>query len=147
VALSPGQLDAALAAGVDPASDPALTLRADRLREPGTRKALANTLQNLLDAAEEPPSAWRRGDPRPPIRRGAVLAARSDLLALMARLRQPGPAPVRAVALAARLAWDSASPVYAAGSSGSVGDFARTILRLLPAGGGAFSAEPARTSG
>src|SRR5215218_2075172 len=68
VALKPHELDAALAGGADPDSDPALALRAERLTEPATREALAGTIQNLIDAAEEPPSAWRGGDPRPPPR-------------------------------------------------------------------------------
>jgi hypothetical protein len=131
VALQPGELDAALAAGVDPASDPALALRADRLADAGTRRALASTLQNLLDAAEEPPTAWRYGDPRPRIRRGAVLAARPHLEALMERLRWPAAVPTRAVALAAQLAWESASPVYTAEADASVAEFADSILELL----------------
>src|SRR5204863_1214712 len=69
------RLDAMLAQGHDPGEDPALALRADQLTRPSTRRALARTLWNLLDAAEEPPGAWTRGDPRPPLQRESLLAA------------------------------------------------------------------------
>jgi len=130
VALRPNELDSVLAAGVDPADDPALALRAERLAQPATREAIASTLQNLLDAAEEPPSAWHHGDPRPPLRRGAVLTARPILEVLMERLRSPDRLPIRGIALAAQLAWDSSSPVYAA-SEASVSEFADDALELL----------------
>src|SRR5215211_3309834 len=66
------RLDAALADGADPLNDLELPLRAGRLVEQSTLKALANSLENIVDAAEEPTSAWRRGGPRPPLRRDAV---------------------------------------------------------------------------
>jgi hypothetical protein len=131
VALHRPTLDAELARGADPVSDEALALRAERLGEPSTREALADTLQNLLDAAEEPPNTWHQGDPRPPLQRETVLAARGVLLALREALNRPGRVPPRAVALATQLAWDSASPVYAAASETSVAEFARTVLQLL----------------
>jgi hypothetical protein len=134
VALHRTRLDAALADGVDPAVDPALALRAERLGERRTREAAANTLRNLLDAAEEPPSAWRHGGPRPPLQREAILAAEAELLAVSAALERPGPVPPQAVALATQLAWDPASPVYAADSSVSVADFTEVILQLLDEG-------------
>jgi hypothetical protein len=100
VALHRPTLDAELARGADPVSDEALALRAERLGEPSTREALADTLQNLLDAAEEPPNTWHQGDPRPPLQRETVLAARGVLLALREALNRPGRVPPRAVALA-----------------------------------------------
>ena len=127
VAVRRRQLDAALASGADPAADPALALRARQLRAPRTRSALANTLVNLLGAAEEPPGAWHKGDPRPPLQREAVLAARPELLALIDRLMQPGEMSPRSLARTSQLAWDSASPVYAGNSSEGVAEFARTI--------------------
>jgi|SRR5215207_1018784 len=131
VALHRRRLDAALAGGADPAGDPALTLRAQQLLERKTRRGVANILLNLLDAADEPPGAWRCGDPRPALQRDAVLAARPDLEELAERLTQTDPVAPRAVALAAQLAWDPASPVYARTSATGVADFARATLRLL----------------
>jgi hypothetical protein len=134
VALHRRELDAALAAGVSPAAEPALALRAEQLAERPTRVALATTLLDVLAASEEPPSPWSRGDPRPPLRRDAVLAARLELLALAERLRGPREISPRALAGAAQLAWESASPIYAGESVRSVADFARAILELQGAG-------------
>ncbi len=137
-----------MAAGSDPASDPALATRAERLARPATRRAIATTFHNLLDAAEEPPGSWRRGDPRPPLRRRAVLAARPYLLALGERLTDREPIPVRAVALAAQLAWDSASPMYAATRTASVAEFAQGALELASyeaAGLSSSSASPSQS--
>jgi hypothetical protein len=130
VALHRRALDAALAGGVSPAAEPALALRAQQLSERPTREALATTLLDVLAAAEKPPSTWGRGDPRPPLRRDAVLAARPELLALAERLSGPREVSPRALASAAQLAWESASPIYAGESVRSVADFARAILEL-----------------
>src|SRR5438046_1132696 len=54
-------LDAALAEGADPAEDPALALRAQQLTAPATRRAIAGTIRNLVNAAEEPGRPWTRG--------------------------------------------------------------------------------------
>jgi hypothetical protein len=114
-------LDAALAEGVDPCVDPLLALRARQLTSPATRQAIAHTIHNLLDAAEEP---WRGS--RPPLQSEDVLAARAELLRVAERLGAPEPLSPRAVALAAQLVWDCASPVYAAGDF-SVWEWARAI--------------------
>ena len=59
------------------------------------------------------------------------LEVRSELRALRQRLTRPGHVPARAVALAAQLAWDPASPVYAANDTEGVADIAHAILDLL----------------
>ena len=118
------RLDAALADGADPADDPALSLRAEQLTQPSTRAAIACTIANILDAAEEPPEAWGRDGPRPPLQRGAVLAARDDLLALATLMRARDDVSPQAAALAARLVWDSASPLYATEAGATVSQWA-----------------------
>jgi hypothetical protein len=114
-------LDAALAEGVDPSTDPLLALRAAQLTSPSTREAIARTIHNLLDSATEP---WRGS--RPPLQTDDVLAARAELLAVARRLSGPEQLSPQAVALAAQLVWDCASPVYAAGDF-SVWEWARAI--------------------
>ena len=114
-------LDAALAEGADPASDPLLALRADQLTSRATRHAIARTIRSLLDAAEEPMLGSR-----PPLQSKDVLAARGELLAIAGRLDGPERMSPQAVALAAQLVWDCASPVYAAGDF-SVWEWARAI--------------------
>ena len=105
------RLDSALAQGTDPASDHALALRARALAAPRARRRLAVTIANLLDAAEEPPSAFGPHGPRPPLQRESILAARMQLEALADRLTSPEPMPIQAVALTAQLVWDTASPI------------------------------------
>ena len=114
-------LDAALAEGADPSGDPLLALRAQQLTSPSTRQAIARTIRNLLDAADEP---WYGA--RPPLQAQDVLAARAELLAVARRLEGPEPLSPQTVALAAQLVWDCASPVYAAGDF-SVWEWARAI--------------------
>ena len=63
VALDRRSLDSTLAAGVDPEAEPALSLRAEQLARPATRRAIASTLEDLMDTA----GAAHRG-PQPPLR-------------------------------------------------------------------------------
>ena len=130
VALHRTQLDAALAEGADPADDPALALRAHQLTAQSTRRAVARTLRNVLDAAEEPLEAWDPPGPRPPLQRDAILTSQDDILALADRLRHPTSA--QAAALAALLVWDSASPLYTNRPDTTVTQSIHSILDLLP---------------
>jgi hypothetical protein len=122
-------LDAELAAGADPARDPALGLRASQLTGAATRAAIATTLHHLLDEAERPDGV--RAGVRPPLQRGAILAARADLLAIAERLTDAAPVTPRAAALAAQLVWDAGSPVYA-DTGLSLSDCTRAVLSGLP---------------
>jgi hypothetical protein len=124
-------LDAELAAGADPSRDPALQLRARQLTGASSRAAIATTIHHLLDAAEEPPAAWRAQGPRPPLQRAAILAARADLLAIAERLTGSAQVTPRAAALAAQLVWDAGSPVYA-DTGLSLSDCTRAVLSGLP---------------
>jgi hypothetical protein len=130
-----GKLDAELAEGRHAAGDPELGLRARQLTRSTTRVGLARTLRNLLDAAEEPPDTWSFGDPRPPLRRDAVLAAHDELTELAERLAAPGDVPPQAAALTSLMVWDSASPVYAADPRASVIDWAVAALDALDGDG------------
>jgi hypothetical protein len=114
-------LDAALADGVDPAGDRLLELRARKLTSRATRAAIARSIHTVLESAEKP----RHGS-RPPLQAEDVLAARAELIAVAQRLVGPEPVSPQAVALAAQLVWDCASPVYAAGDF-SVWEWARAI--------------------
>lgn len=126
-----GRLDAELAAGADPSRDPALALRARQLCGDATRRAIATTIHNLLDAAEEPPEAWPACGSRPPLQRDALLAARQDLLEIARRLGGPEPIAPRTAALAAQLVWDAGSPVYA-DTGLSLSDCTRAVLSGRP---------------
>ena len=124
-----GRLDAELAAGLDPDGDALLAARAEQITSAASRRALAQTLRNVLDAAEEPPDGWPSA--RPPLQRDEVLAAREDLEALADRLSDPRSVRPQGAACAVALVWDSASPVYAASEDGSVAELARDVLEVL----------------
>lgn len=127
------RLDAALADGQEPKGDPLLTLRAEQLTSAASRLALARTLRNLIDAAEEPPDAWGSTGSQPPLQREGVLAARDDLVALADRLSEPRAVRPQGAARAAALVWDSASRMYSAYPDGSVSHEARDVLEALDA--------------
>jgi hypothetical protein len=78
------------------------------------RLKLATLYVNILDAAEE-----RSADPGSPliIEHAAVLAARQELIQLIARLSSREPLEPRGVALARLLIYDDAGPIFRAGST------------------------------
>src|SRR5213592_765833 len=81
------RLDAALAAGADPALDRALALRARQLTGPTSRRAMANAISNVLDAADEHSDAWPPAGSRPPLQREAIAVARDRLMVVVEQLR------------------------------------------------------------
>jgi hypothetical protein len=123
------RLDAELAAGRDPDGDALLAARAEQITSTAARQALARTLLNVLDAAEEPPEAWVSA--RPPLRREEVLAARPELEELADRLSDPRDVLPQGAACAVALVWDSASPVYAVYDDGPLSQLARDVLNSL----------------
>jgi hypothetical protein len=127
------RLDAAVADGADPARNPATSLRAQQLTQRSTRSAIARTIGNLLDAAEEPPESWGGYGPRPPLQREPLLGVRHELVDLAEQLRGAEVLSPQGVALAARLVWDSASPVYAIDSGTTVAQWVDAIAEALNA--------------
>lgn len=124
-------LDAMLAAGVDPASDPALALRAAQLRSLRHRRRLAGTLEQLVHASE--------ADRRPgvsaalPIAREGISEARDSVLALAGALRRSEAVDARGVALAQLLLGDARSVLYTDASRGAVEHEVRHALDRLGA--------------
>jgi hypothetical protein len=102
-------LDRALAAGVDPSQNDALTLRAAQLTNAATLRRLATSIEAATDLAA-------MGGPRPTeliqLRRRAILDARPALLGLALRLRDPGVVGPRAAAMASHLVSSADSPLY-----------------------------------
>lgn len=105
-----GALGRRLAAGVSPSSSAELERRAQQLLSPRYRRVLAQSIDCLIDAAEE--------RPRPlssvvPLRRAVILRERHALRSLADELRDTDQrVSVRGVALAERLLTDGRSPVY-----------------------------------
>jgi hypothetical protein len=129
--LNRGALDRALADGADPAGSPQLAWRSRELALPRTRRQLARVLTHVLDAAAEPPSWWRGRGVQPPVRSAAVLDAAPEIRALTDRLQAPQPAAAQGLALTSLLAWDTASPLFAAAEPGAVAAWVCTARQLL----------------
>jgi hypothetical protein len=128
------RLDAALANGEDPVGDAALALRARQLTRLSTRRDIARTIRDIVDAADEPSAARGGEGPRPRLRRDAVFAARRGLVELADRLATVGTVPPQAAALAAALVWDSASPAYSSDADTTVARWVDTAIAALDAG-------------
>jgi hypothetical protein len=108
-------LDEALAAGADPESRPALTLRAGRLIAPRMRRGLAHSLRRFVAMARTPPSQrapWPVAQPLLPVGGPHVVDAAEALLELADRLERPGPVDARGVALACVLLTDGGGPLH-----------------------------------
>lgn len=84
-------------------------LRARQLSSVRERRALASCLTNILDAAEE-----RAGDPgsRLVLDQTAVIAARTEILALIELLQSRVTIDARAIALTRLLTHESDSPLW-----------------------------------
>ena len=111
-----GRLDRALAAGVSPETSASLAVRAVRLTSTQFRRGLAASLRRALVAAGEPAfvPAPLRAARRPivPLRTTRIGPAAPLLAELASRLLEPGPVPVRGVAMVTELLSDGYGPLY-----------------------------------
>jgi hypothetical protein len=118
-------LDEALAAGVAPEAEVALTLHARRLIAPGTRRRIARTLMGMVDATQGRSSAPARP-------RGLQVAhAAPELIALAERLQRRGAVEARGVALARELLRDGLGALYADHGGPRLADAAREATEAL----------------
>ena len=135
------RLDRALAAGTSPEASASLAARAAQLTSTGFRRDLAVGLRRILVAAEphDPPAlpAAARAllDPARPSRltlRTARISRSAPLLAeLASRLLEPGPVPVRGVAMVAELLADGAGPLYHEAARDDLGALAERAATAL----------------
>jgi hypothetical protein len=116
VRLSHWTLDTLLVAGIDPAGEPALALRAEQLRSRRHRQRLASWLERL---ARESESAGAGLGSAAPILREQVLEARDSLLLAAQVLRDSEPVRPRGVAMIERLLRDGGSVLYAETARGA----------------------------
>jgi hypothetical protein len=129
VRLSPWPLDAELAAGIDPASDPALALRAAQLCSPRHRRRLASWVERLARQSESDPApGLSSAVPRVGER---VVEARDSLVRIAAVLRGPEPVSPRGVAMLQRLLTDARSALYTDTANGAVELQVRAALEGL----------------
>ena len=122
------RLDRALAAGTSPEASAGLAARAAQLTSTGFRRDLAASVRRILVAAGSPALPVTAGSPALPVAahaplgsarpsrlplRTARISRSAPLLAEVAsRLLEPGPVPVRGVAMVAQLLADGTGPLY-----------------------------------
>lgn len=107
-----------LAEGADPASSPALALRARQLTSDRGRRSLGRSLRRAVFDAHHPiPTRSLIGV----IRRGAVIDAERAIDLLVKRLRSPVPITAEGAALVDRMLSDGAwSPLYRPAGPGAL---------------------------
>jgi hypothetical protein len=127
VFLRRGTLDRLLAAGMDPAWDPELGMRAAQITAPKRRHALSASLQAAVREACRPP----RLTAAVPLARGAIRAAADELRVLAECLAESAAPAAQGVALAGQLVRDPCSPIYAPGSPEALRAAARIAHRAL----------------
>jgi hypothetical protein len=111
-------LDAKLAAGIDPASDPALILRAGQLRSARHRRRLAVSVERLAGEADATRTPGFTS--AVPVVRDQVADARDSLLFLAHLLRRAERVRPVGIAMVQRLLTDGGSALYTDTASGAV---------------------------
>ena len=113
------RLDRALAEGASPEASASLAARAAQLTSTGFRRDLAASVRRILVAAGPPALPVAAHAPLGSTRRLSVplrttrIRRSAPLLAEVAsRLLEPGPVPVRGVAMVAQLLADGTGPLY-----------------------------------
>jgi hypothetical protein len=124
-------LDASLVLGIDPASDPALALRAAQLRSPRNRRKLAACVERL---AREPDVPAGGISAAVPIARAQVAEARDSLLYLADLLRHADEVRARGIAMVERLLSDASSVIYTRSARGALELQLQTALDCLVGG-------------
>ena len=136
-----GRLDAQLAAGLDPQSDPALALRAKQLIHARNRRRLARSVEHLVEEVEADRNWWLSA--AVPFLRDQVVEARGTLVALAGALRDAEPINPRGVAMTLRLITDPASPLYVRTATGALQLQASAALDAVLAGSQPWCGLPA----
>jgi len=148
------RLDRELAGGASPEASAALAARAMRLTTMEFRRGLAASLQRILAAAGEPvvplpqpstrrsplaatdpptrpPRAVTARPPRVPLRLARITRSAPRLAALAGQLVEPGPIPVRGVAMLSQLLADGTGPLYREASRDDLGAIVEAAGRAL----------------
>ena len=100
--------------GADPVASEELTLRAYQLSRLSHRRALAASVDDVVDSAAK---RRRRSPAAPPLAREGIAAGRPALAELSRALREEPVVAARGVALARRLLTDGAGPLYVEGGA------------------------------
>ena len=132
------RLDRALAEGASPEASTSLAARAAQLTSTGSRRDLAASVRRILVAAGPPALPVAAHAPLGSTRRLSVplrttrIRRSAPLLAEVAsRLLEPGPVPVRCVAMVARLLADGTGPLYREAARDDLGALAERAANAL----------------
>jgi len=132
------RLDRALAEGASPEASASLAARAAQLTSTGFRRDLAASVRRILVAAGQPalPVAAHGplrsvGPSRLPLRTARISRSAPLLAELASRLLEPGPVPVRGVAMVAELLADGAGPLYNEAARDDLGALAERAATAL----------------
>jgi hypothetical protein len=123
--LRAGSLDRQLASGLAPESNRLAAARAETLVSLSMRQSLAQNWRDLSAQAASVPTAR---DPRVPLCRDRIIAAESDILAMLRALSTSLPVPAQGVAVANWLLSDGAGPLY---NRSSTTDLSAALLRAV----------------
>jgi hypothetical protein len=118
VFVSRGQLDQELASGADPASSPALAVRADQLLRRRYRRRLARSVERLVAEFDANRGWWFSA--AVPFLREQVAEARGTLVSVAGALRDTQPVRARGVAMVSRLITNPESPLYVRNARGAL---------------------------
>jgi hypothetical protein len=132
------RLDRALAEGASPEASASLAARAVPLTSTGFRRGLAVSVRRILVAAgpPAPPIAAHAplGSARPsrlPLRTARISRSAPLLAEVASRLVEPGPVPVRGVAMVAQLLADGTGPLYREAARDDLGALAERAANAL----------------
>jgi hypothetical protein len=136
------RLDRELAAGASPEANASLAARATRLTSTEFRRDLAANLRRILVAAGEPAWPAAAGAPpslpassarplRVPLRTTRISRSAPLLAELANRLLDPGPVPVRGVAMVTELLADGTGPLYREAARDDLGTMAERAAAAL----------------
>jgi hypothetical protein len=136
------RLDRELAGGASPEASATLAARASRLTSMEFRRGLAVSLQRVLVAAGESDivrsqpitghlSLAAACPPRVPLRLARISQSAPGLADLAGHLVQPGPIPVRGVAMVSQLVADGTGPLYREASRDDLGAIVERAARTL----------------
>jgi len=135
------RLDRELAGGASPEASAALAARAVRLTSMEYRRGLAASLQRVLAAGEpavlrsqpvtKHASLTATRPPRVPLRLARISQSAPGLAEVAGHLAQPGPVPVRGVAMLSQLLADGAGPLYREASRDDLGVIIEQTVRAL----------------
>jgi hypothetical protein len=122
-------LDSQLAAGVPPWRSPSHAARALQLTGDRDRRALARSLERLLEDAERIPTPFRGAAIRPC--RGQVLGALAEIMAISALLRSAQPVYARGVAMLRAVLSDGSGPCYFRSDPAALSQALQEVSRWL----------------